>query len=144
MKYLRKNDLVTGALRYPFIHPPRNASMMFKNLKAVTPVLMKPGGFTSVNRVFSFNGRMTDLCVGLFGSLWAQAIPNGTTTSPYATTGSCTMLGLEQTMRTGMTTTSDPVKLLLNQKFYYSYRDVKTKKRGLPCFNVDEVPTLTP
>lgn len=132
-----------GSLITPFSKPPKNPSTIFQNLSASTPVDMKPGGFTSVNRLFSFNGNLRDLCLGVYGDRTVLPVV-GTSTAfnetMNAVTGNCTMLGLEQTMR--LPTGNNLVKLLLNEQFTYTFTTRPRRRRPLPVFNATGQPPL--
>lgn len=129
----RVGGLANGVLVDQFSQPMRSATSIFQGQTGTVPVAMQPGGFTSMNRTFTYGGRLGQLCLGLYGANGVIG-PNAAPVvagSTYASVGECDLLCLEHSVRSGAKATL-PIKLVVNYDLSYTMDSVPIKKRPLP------------
>lgn len=137
---LRINADPASALDGPFKQPIYQTRGIFSNVSGQQHCVIKPGGYTSVVREFTYKGRLGDFLLGLYGGMNG---PYPTGKAPtidqegqqvYATTGESTMICLQHMMRN--TTLDDLVststKLQVSVRYDYHFSYTPRKNRPMP------------
>lgn len=125
----------SGALLNQWKQPIKQSRGIFQQQRGQTPCVIKPGGFTSIPRVFTYNGRLGDFLIGLYGSPTGTTPYSGAAIPIYASTGSCTVVCLQHLMREhalSSTAVDTSVKLALNVKYSYSFSFETVKDKPMP------------
>lgn len=142
--FFRDGGVETGDLLSPWRRPLVNVKTVFQNCTNAGSFVMKPGGFTTMSRVFTFKGTFRQLALGMYGGLvsaydrvGADFHDTSNVRQNQASTGNCHMMLFRHHIR-NKDLDSCHVKVVINHYATYSIGSTGTKKRKvLPRYLID-------
>lgn len=125
--FFRAGGVKTGNLLPPWRRPLSNVKTVFQSCSNAGTFTMKPGGFTTMTREFTFNGTFRQLALGMYGGLVAF-VDQSPTRINQASTGNCQLMMFRHMIRNENLDGTE-VKVAINHFATYTVSSTGIKKR---------------